>query len=488
MADTRLESGSFRDREGRVSYHDGEVYRFLSANALAAYDRLEATRFFRKGLDQGTIIPTVRADLSLLAGAATEPDEQALAWKGALHHERIPFVSYPYEWPFSMLKDAALLHLKLLQAALAEDFVIKDSTPYNVQWRGVRPTFIDVPSFEPLVKGEPWIGYLQFCQLFLYPLLLTAYKGVPYQPWLRGSVDGIEPEQIDRLFGLRDRLRPGVFGHVYLQSKLQAMQANSKTSLRKEARASGFPKAIIQANARKLEKLISNLEWKQSRSEWSHYDQEHSYASEEHKKKEHFVEQTAERVQPDLTWDLGCNTGRFTRLAAKHSGYAVAMDADRLAIERLYQALSNEGVSNILPLVNNLVDSSPNLGWRLSERKDLATRGRPQLVLALALIHHIVIGCNVPTSEFLDWLATLGATVVLEFVTREDAMVKKLLLNKEDHYFDYERGFFERALARRFTIDQQLELGGGTRILYRIHPLTTRGQLTENGEREGLES
>ena len=469
MPESTIESGSFRDREGRVYNVDGEIFRALSQKALAAFDALEGTRFYSDAVESGKVIRSERVGLDALH-LSDVSQEQALSWQGALRHERIPFVSYPYEWTFSMLKDAARLHLELLQKALVENFVVKDSTPYNVQWQGAAPRFIDIPSFEVLEKGEPWVGYLQFCQLFLYPLLLTAYKGVAFQPWLRGSIDGFEPEEMNRLFGVRDRFRPGVFSHVYLQSKLKQLQSNPKTSLRKEVRASGFPKEIILANARKLQRLIERLEWKLQRSEWSHYDQEHSYQDAEHLEKEVFVEDTARSVQPELAWDLGCNTGRFARLAAKHSQYTVAMDADALAIERLYKALRDEGMTNILPLVNNVVDSSPNLGWRLQERQDLVSRGRPQLVLALALIHHVVIGCNVPTTEFLDWLKSLGATLVIEFVTREDAMVKKLLLNKEDHYVDYELGFFEQALEKRFEIKQRLELASGTRVLYRALP------------------
>src|SRR5919108_6471437 len=176
-----------------------------------------------------------------------------------LEHERIPFVSYPYEWTFAMLRDAALLQLELLRRALDEDLILKDSTPYNVQWRGARPVFVDVGSFERLREGEPWAGYRQFCTLVLYPLLLQAYKGVPFHPWLRGSLEGIEPGEMRRLLGFRDRFRRGVLSHVVLHARLEGRY--SDRDVKGELRQAGFHAELIRANARKLRKLVERLEW-----------------------------------------------------------------------------------------------------------------------------------------------------------------------------------------------------------------------------------
>src|SRR5205809_3934748 len=182
------EPASFRDPEARVVYSaSGEVLRELSPRGREEWKALERTRFFRRALEDGRIV-------------ATEELEP-----GLLRHERLPFVSYPYEWPFEMLRDAALLQLSLLDEALDEGFVLKDGSPYNVQWRGSRPVFVDVGSFERLRQGEPWAGYRQFCALFLYPLLLQAWKGVPFNPWLRGSLEGIEPAALRGLLSFRDR-------------------------------------------------------------------------------------------------------------------------------------------------------------------------------------------------------------------------------------------------------------------------------------------
>ncbi len=187
MATIQLEPGSFRDRHGRIVYHQDKVLRCLSESATAHWVTLKSKRFFQDAVAGGRLVATTEAEVDV--GSFDLPNIEH--WHTVLEHERIPFVSYPYEWPFGMLKEAALLQLQLLEAALGEDMILKDATAYNVQWRGVQPVFIDIPSFEVLEPGAAWVGYRQFCQLFLFPLMLQAYRQVPFQPLLRGMVDGI---------------------------------------------------------------------------------------------------------------------------------------------------------------------------------------------------------------------------------------------------------------------------------------------------------
>jgi hypothetical protein len=394
---------------------------------------------------------------------------------GALEHERIPFLSYPYEWTFSMLRDAALLQLELLEAALAEDMILKDSSAYNVQFIGARPVFIDIASFERLGKGEPWVGYLQFCQLFLYPLLMSAHRGLPFQPWLRGSIDGIHPAEANDMFSLRDRFRPGVFAHVFLQAKFLEKSAKNTTerSVKDDLKKAGFKKELIVANVRGLKKTLGKLSWDQGVSEWGDYAGDNSYDRENRSVKEDFVRQAAATGSWSLAWDLGANTGHFSRIVAEHAEQVVAFDGDLLAVDRLYRELKQEGQpKNILPLYANLSDTSPALGWRNRERKALTGRRLPDFTLSLALIHHMVISANIPLPEFIDWLASLGSHLVIEFVTKEDAMVKKLLRNKADIYHDYTVENFEHHLGRHFETLRQQTYHGETRRLYFARPLT----------------
>jgi SAM-dependent methyltransferase len=387
-------------------------------------------------------------------------------WAGILKHETVPFISYPYEWSFGMLKDAALLQLELLLAALQEEMILKDASAFNIQWRGTSPVFIDIPSFTRLAPGEPWVGYRQFCQQLLYPLFLQAYKDIPFQPWLRGAIDGIEPEHCKNLMSLRDLLRRGVFLHVHLQNKIQTTYARTESNIRRELAAAGFHKHLIETNAHRLRTLVRKLAWKRTRSVWSDYATANSYSKADHERKVAFVRDVVRTRHWNLVWDLGCNTGVFARIAAENAGYVVAMDADSLAIERLYRALKAERTTTILPLVTNIANLSPNLGWRGLERKGLVERGKPDLTLCLALIHHLVIGANLPLQEFVDWLASLGGDLVIEFVTKDDPMVQTLLRNREDLYGDYEVGYFEQCLSQAFALVQRDPLVSGTRSLY----------------------
>ncbi len=460
----RLEPGSFRDRDSRVFYGPDGVFRGLSEEGLAQWRRLAASKFFAKEHGAGRIVATEEVEASAAPVAGLE-----LAWAGLLRHERIPFVSYPYEWCFGMLKDAAALQLDLLTAALSEDMTLKDATPYNVQWRGARPTFIDVPSFVELAPGDPWEGYRQFCELQLYPLMLQAYKGVPFHAWLRGAIDGISPNDFRSLMSWRDVLRAGVLKHVVLHAALQSSQGQTKRDVRDDLKKAGFHKELILANVRSLRKLVGKLEWKAAGSEWANYTNDNSYDEANRKLKEEFVG-TAVRDRPrKLVWDLGCNTGDYSRIAAEHADAVVAMDGDHLAIENLYRRLRDEespAANKILPLVMNLNDASPNLGWRGAERKGLPERGRPDMTLCLALIHHVVISAHVPLQEFVGWLADMGTDLVIEFVDKNDEMTRTLLRNKEDKYADYEREVFEECLSRSFEIVRKESLQGGTRTLY----------------------
>jgi hypothetical protein len=256
-----FDPGSFRDRTGRVFTYQGAVYRGLSADALSHWQTLRAKSFFGEFTRSGKLVETEEVDDWQVANP-----EQEQPWAGVLKHRLIPFISYAYEWPFGMLRDAALVQLELLAAALSEGMIIKDASPYNVQWEGARPVFIDIPSFVPYTQGASWVAYRQFCQLFLYPLMLQAYKNVPFQPWLRGSIDGIEPRQCWDLMSLRDLLRPGVLLDTWLHSRMVARHADTHRDVGGELRRAGFAPEMIQANVARLTKVVGKLRWRQAQS------------------------------------------------------------------------------------------------------------------------------------------------------------------------------------------------------------------------------
>ncbi len=462
MSEVRSEPGSFRDRHGRVFYRDGAVYRALSGQAIKVWERLEKTRFFPRLVEEGLIVRTRRVEAAELASTDLPPGD----WAGILHHETVPYVSYPYEWPFRMLKDAALLQLRLISESLAEGMILKDATPYNVQWNGSRPVFIDIPSFEPLPPGGAWTGYRQFCSLYLYPLMLQAYRSLPFQHWLRGSLEGISPRECRDLLSGLDWFRSGVLLHVWLQSRFQEKYGARKESASQLLKDAGFNRKAILSNVSRLARLVSRLRWTPPASQWTGYAGDNSYSKPDRESKREFVRWAVGRRRWKTTWDLGANTGDYSRLAAAGSDYVLAMERDSASVDLLYRGLRREGPANILPLVVNLADPSPSLGWRGRERTSLIRRGSPELVLCLALIHHMVIDANIPLPEFVEWLAGLGGSLVIEFVRRDDPMVKMLLRNKDDQYTDYRMDYFEECLGKCFRAHRRQELPSGSRVLY----------------------
>ena len=460
MTSTCVDSGSFRDRDGRIYLHEQRVFRGLSAAALENYRTLSETAFYRNLSESGSLVGT----RELHEEGNPLPEQVKQQWAGFLEHDRIEVISYPYEWPFGMLKAAALLQLKLTEAAIREGFTLKDATPYNVQFNGPKPVFIDIASFEPLAAGEPWAAYRQFCEMFLFPLMLQAYKGVHFQPFLRSRIDGVDVQTAGSLFGFRDRFRKGVMTNVWLQAKLDRRYGGSGENVRSSLKSAGFNRELILVNIRKLKKLVTHLQWEGDGSEWGDYTRFHNYSDDDHTRKEAFVGQCVRVGKPGTVWDIGCNTGQFSRIAAQHCTQVVATDIDHFAVERLYR--DPETPANVLPLVQNVADPSPNWGWRNMERRDLRHRSQPGMVLCLALLHHVVITANIPLAEFIDWLAGLSDQLLIEYVSRADDKVQTLLRNKEDKYWDYHRDYLERQLQRHYRIRERVELREGQRQLY----------------------
>jgi hypothetical protein len=436
-----------------------KVRRWLDARSLADWRLFKETPLFRSLTADGRLVRTEEVPAALPA-----------PWAACLEHERIPFISYPYEWTFGMLRDAALFQLELVDRALDDGLSLRDATPYNVQWRGARPVFIDVPSFSRRTEGEPWTGYRQFCRLFLFPLLLEAHRGQPLQPLLRSRLEGPSAAETAALFSLRDAFRPGVLLDVLLQARFESRHEKEPVDARREIAAAGFRPEFIRRNVRRLRGVVESLRLPPAPSAWSGYTQERTYSPDDVARKKAFVKAAVHARPRRLAWDLGCNTGEFSKIAAENAALTVAMDADPAVVDALYRERRDANDRTILPLVMNVADPSPAQGWRGRERGSLEDRGRPDLVLALALVHHLSITAHVPLAEVADWFRSLGADLVVEFVGREDPMTRRLLQNKEDIYGDYSRENFERELAKGFAVKETLDLCGGTRRLYHAAP------------------
>ena len=463
---TTPDPGSFRDPLSRVYIDDRAVWRGLSEAGLADFEAYAATQAFRRAQDDGRVIATTAVPVA----EAPVGD----GWAGALRHDRVRVITYPYEWTFSMLKDAALLQIDLTREALAEGVLTKDATSYNVQFQGARPVFIDVGSFERLVPGEPWPGYRQFCELFLNPLYLQAEVDVPFQPWLRGSVHGISPTAMAHAMGKRRRFRRDVLTHVRLHARAETRYANAdmERDVKDEMKRAGFGPKIVDAQMANLRKAVERLEWKASASTWSTYSQRGHYTDADLEAKEAFVAATTAALPEPMVLDLGANDGRFSRVAVgAGASLAIAVDGDHLVVDHLYRQLRSEGETRILPLVMDLSDPSPGVGWRSRERPSFVERVRPDLVLCLAVIHHLAISGTVPFPEIVAFLHDFGAPLVVEMPHRDDPMAARLLARKRAGVFDhYDRPQWEAALRERFDVDEQVTLPSGTRTIYRCRP------------------
>jgi hypothetical protein len=456
--------GSFRDPGGRVFVHDGEVYRTLDEHALANWEALAATEFFPREVAAGRIIAT-----DLTHDMEVEGD-----WAGILHHERVPIITYPYEWTFSMLREAALLQLDLLLAALSEGMILKDSTPFNIQWRGAKPVFIDIGSFESLDKGDIWVGYRQFLAQYLYPLMLTAKVGVPFQPWLRGRPEGLTASQMNAVMGSRSRLlsKSGLL-HVTLPARAEKSDRGSGRDVRSEYKEAGFSTAMIEANVKGLHSIVEKLAWEPDRSRWNRYAADCEHVHLQRDAKAEFVSAVLAGGPFDTVWDVGANDGYFSKLAAEHANQVLALDADELVLDELFRSLESGGPDNVLPILQDLANPSPGIGWRGMERPPLVDRSTPDLVLALAVVHHLVIGRNVPLASFVEWLASLNSRVVLEFVPPDDPMVVALTANKKPHeiHRDYTEPSLRRYLEDRFVIEKEQAVPAGGRRLFSLVPI-----------------
>lgn len=461
----RIDPGSFRDPGSRVFVEGGDVFRYIDDRSLTNWERLADTEFFAAGVADGTIIRTTRD--------VDHPRPDGDIWAAVLKHERVPVISYPYEWTFSMLRDAALLQLDLLLAALAEGMILKDSTPYNIQFRGTTPVFIDIGSFEILEEGEVWIGYRQFLAQFLYPLMLTANVGVPFQPWLTGQPDGLTASQMKSVMSRRDLMSKSGLLHVSMLARAEKNQTGAGRNVRSEFKEAGFSRGMIEANVRGLRKIVTGLTWDAGTTRWNEYATECDHVALQREAKAAFVSQALAGRSLGTVWDLGANDGHFSRIAASSADHVLALDADYAVLNDVFASLKSDGPDNVLPLVQDLADPSPGIGWRGAERPPLIDRSTPDFVLCLAVVHHLVIGRNIPLGSLIDWFGDLGASLVFEWVAPDDPMVLGLTANKKSHeiHRDYTEGALRSYLSERFAIEREEELPGGTRRLFELRPI-----------------
>jgi hypothetical protein len=447
------DAGSFRDPAGFVFHRDGILLRQVNLAYAESFDRLISS-----GLYQAL------AGRRLLVSHEEVPVDRALtgdAYK-VLQPEVVPFISYPYEWTFGQLKAAALLTLEVQKVALEHGMVLRDASAYNVQFFGSAPRFIDTLSFERYAVDAPWAAYRQFCQHFLAPLALMSLTDVRLGQLLRSFIDGIPLDLAAALLPKRSLLSPGLLMHVHLHSRSQRRYGDSPGKAR-EARVSA---AALRGILASLQSAVNGLTWRPGGTEWADYYSDTNYDSDAFERKRRVVAEYLEMAGGRRVWDLGANRGVFSRLASGNAEYTVAFDLDPGAVEHNYREGVRLGERSLLPLLMDLTNPSPGLGWEGAERSPLVARGPADVVMALALVHHLAIGNNVPLTRIAELFSRLGTTLIIEFVPKEDSQVKRLLAARKDVFPDYSQAGFEDAFRCVFATIATTPLAGTHRTLY----------------------
>lgn len=447
--------GSFRDPSGFLYERDGVLLRQVNQRFAAEFDAFIDSGAYNALVSEGLLVPHTDEDLAL---AATDE-----AYK-VLRPERLATISYPYEWCPAQRLDAALLTLRIQDVALDHGLTLRDASAYNVQFHRGRAVFIDTLSFAPWTAGEPWVAYRQFCQHFLAPLALESTVDVRLAELLTTNIDGIPLDLASALLPGRTKLRPGLLMHLHGQAKASGKEVDPTA----DRRTATFSERAMRGLVDNLRGTVGNLTWEPEGTWTTYYEDAGHYTDRAMSHKVEVVGGHLADLSPTTVWDLGANTGRFAQLGADAGAHVVAWDIDRGAVQRAWAAIRGTD-TDVLPLVLDLANPSPAIGWANRERDALAERGPADVVLALGLIHHLAIANNVPLPSVADQLADVATHAIVEWVPKNDPKVAMLLATREDVFDDYDVAGFEAAFSARFTTEAVTPVEESGRVLYRFH-------------------
>lgn len=446
---------SFRDPSGFLFTRGGVLYRQVNQDYADDYTRLMESGLYEKLVKAGLIIPHTESE--------AQPADEKRSFK-VLRPERVPFISYPYEWSFGQLKDAALATLSIQKRALKLGMSLKDASAYNIQFHRGKPTLIDTLSFETCKEGEPWVAYRQFCQHFLAPLALMAYRDVRLNQLLRVYIDGVPLDLASQLLPGRTRWNLGLSTHIHLHASAQKRYVDVAVTEARGGRK--MSKDALLGLIESLRATVRKLEWKPAGTEWADYYAANNYTDFAFEHKKVLVGDWLLKISPKTIWDLGANAGIFSRVAAETGAYVISSDIDPAAVELNYRQVKESNEQNLLPLVLDLTNPSPSIGWQNRERDSFLQRGPVDAVLALALVHHLAISNNVPLERVAEFFAVCGEWLIVEFVPKSDSQVQKLLRNRVDIFSEYTRTGFESAFGQWYTIQSSSAVRDSERWLY----------------------
>jgi ribosomal protein L11 methylase PrmA len=453
MTDERRSPASFRDPSGFVFERNGRLYRQVDASYQADYDCLKTSGLYDELARAGSLIPHQEVDV--------EPFGAAAAY-AVIEPARVPFVSYPYEWCFSALADAAALTLGIQRRALEFGMSLKDASAFNVQFMGGKPVFIDTLSFERYREGEPWVAYRQFCRHFLAPLALMSLRDLRLSGLWLAHLDGIPLDLASALLPVRSRLWPSLMVHLHLHAKLEsAHSAKSRVPSRNT-----FGRSAMLGLLDSLESAVRHLNRAPASSAWTGYVGMTHYSSRAVEQKRALVAEYLDLIDPETVWDLGCNTGAFSRLSSEREVRTIALDGDAACVDAVYRDARSRSDPNILPLVVDLTNPTPALGWRSHERRSLIERGPADALLALAIVHHLALSANLPFRHIAEFFDQIGRWLVVEFVPKTDPLASRLLAGRDELFTEYDQANFEQVFQEFFDIVRSKSVVDSQRTIY----------------------
>jgi hypothetical protein len=445
------EYSSFRDPAGFLYWQDGQIFRRILSPYEKQLAAIGSTGLAEQAVAEGLLLPY-----------EVIPQTGSGDTVAVLKPRQIPLITYPYEWSFDQLKDAALVTLDVHLRALDHGMLLKDASAYNIQFVDGRPCLIDHLSFDFASDYAAWPAYGQFCRHFLAPLALMAYVDLSLNKLAQLYIDGIPLDLAASLLPRRTRFRPGLYLHLHLHAKMQAKHADTN----KKVTARQLTAKQMAAFASSLRSLVAGLEPRHQATEWGAYYDATNYSDTAFEAKRTLVRDLIRQVRPATVWDVGGNNGEFSRSIADLVGAVVCMDIDPSAVNANYRICKDKGIRSILPLIVDLTNPSPALGFANRERRSLSERGRPDLILALALVHHLAISNNLPFDHIASYFAERTDRLLIEFVAKSDSQVQRLLLNRRDIFPDYTIEAFRAAFGRSFHIDDESPIPGTDRTLF----------------------
>lgn len=466
MKNTKTIHSSFRDPSGFLFIKDGTIHRQINKSYKDDYDYLMSSGLYESLVDSNLLLPHQEVCIDLI-----DPEKCYRIIKP----EQLTFISYPYEWCFSQLKEAALATLKIQKQALNFGMSLKDCSAYNIQFKANKAFLIDTLSFQRYIEDQPWVAYRQFCQHFLGPLALMSYKDIRLGQLLRIYIDGVPLDLVSKILPRSSRFKFSLLLHIHFHANSQKRFQDQ--SLSDEVKSHKFNKRAMLGFVDSLENAIKSLKFKRQKTEWAEYYSDTNYTLKALQHKKEIVSDFLDIIKPTQVWDMGANVGVFSRIASGKSIPTIAFDLDHAAIEKSFADLSRDKDNFLLPLLMDLNNPSPSIGWANSERLSLIERGPTDTIMALALIHHLAISNNLPFEKIASFLASVCNHLIIEFIPKNDSQVQRLLAMREDIFTDYTQKDFEISFKKYFTIEQIKNINDSGRIMYLMKKMVDKKEV-----------